>query len=88
MLARSVEHSNVYAVTPEELISAMPATDGIENAKVRADMTFFETPKGGAVFSTGSIAWASSLAHNGYDNNVARITGNVLKRFLDPEPIE
>ena len=26
-------------------------------------------------------------AHNGYDNNVARITGNVLKRFLDPEPL-
>ena len=32
---------------------------------------------GGAVFSTGSIAWCGSLSHNGYDNNVARITGNV-----------
>jgi N,N-dimethylformamidase len=88
VLAQSVEHSNVYAVTPEELISAQPGTDGIEHPKVRADMTFFETPQGGAVFSTGSISWASSLAHNGYDNNVARITGNVLKRFIDPKPIE
>jgi N,N-dimethylformamidase len=87
-LARSVEHSNVYALTPEELISAQPATDGIENPKVRADMVFFETPKGGAVFSTGSITWATALAHNGYDNNVARITRNVLKRFIDPAPIE
>jgi N,N-dimethylformamidase len=87
-LARSVEHSNVYALTPEELISAQPATDGIENPKVRADMVFFETPRGGAVFSTGSITWATALAHNGYDNNVARITGNVLKRFIDPKPIE
>jgi len=87
-LARSVEHSNVYALTPEELISAQPATDGIENPKVRADMVFFEAPRGGAVFSTGSITWATALAHNGYDNNVARITGNVLKRFIDPKPIE
>jgi N,N-dimethylformamidase len=87
VLARSVDHSNVYALTPEELISAQPGTDGIEHPKVRADMVFFETPDGGAVFSTGSIAWASSLAHNGYDNNVARITGNVLKRFIDPKPI-
>jgi N,N-dimethylformamidase len=55
---------------------------------VRADIVFFETPEGGAVFSTGSIAWSSALAHNNYENNVARITGNVLKRFLDPRPIE
>jgi len=88
VVASSVEHSNVYAVTPEELISAQPGTDGIEHPKVRADIAFFETPRGGAVFSTGSIAWPSALAHNGYDNNVARITGNVLRRFLDPKPIE
>ncbi len=50
---------------------------------MRADLTYFETPEGGAVFSTGSIDWTASLSHNGYDNNVARITGNVLQRFLD-----
>ena len=55
---------------------------------VRADMTFFETENGGAVFSVGSIAWAGSLAHNGFENNVARITGNVLTRFLNPEPFQ
>jgi N,N-dimethylformamidase len=54
---------------------------------VRADLVVFETPNGGAVFSTGSIAWAGSLGHNGYDNNVARITGNVLRRFIDPTPL-
>ena len=53
---------------------------------MRADIVFFETPNGGAVFSTGSIAWCGSLSHNGYDNNVSRITGNVLRRFLDPTP--
>lgn len=54
--------------------------------KVRADMVFFELPGGGAVFSTGSISFAGSLAHHGYDNDIARITSNVVQRFLDPEP--
>ena len=68
----------------------MPATNyiigGTENPLVHADMTFFETANGGAVFSTGSITWAASLPHNGFDNNVSRITANVLRRFVDPTP--
>jgi len=87
VLASSENHSNVYLMTPEEIISTYPGLDGIEDPRVRADMVFFETPNGGAVFSTGSIAWAGSLAHTGYDNNVARITGNVLRRFLNPAPL-
>ena len=49
-------------------------------------MVFFETAAGGAVFSSSSIAWAGSLSHNSYNNNVSKITGNVLKRFLDAAP--
>ena len=56
------------------------------NFEVRADMVFFETPGGGAVFSVGSMGWRASLSHNGFDNNVARITRNVLARFSDPAP--
>jgi N,N-dimethylformamidase len=85
-VAASECHSNVYLLTTEELPANYPGVDGIENPLVRADMVFFETPGGGGVFSTGSIGWASSLSHNGYDNNVARITGNVLRRFVDPKP--
>ena len=51
-------------------------------------MTLFPTANGGAVFTTGSIAWVCSLSHNGYKNNVSRITGNVLRRFLDPAPLQ
>ena len=40
------------------------------------------------VFSAGSIAWLGSLSHNDYDNNVARITGNVLRRFARREPLD
>ena len=65
-----------------------PAIEETRDPDVRADMVFFETPGGGAVFSAGSISWCGALSHNAYDNNVARITGNVLDRFLRPEPFE
>lgn len=69
--------------TKEEFLSTIPWFD---DPKVRADMTFFECPNGGAVFSTGSIAYAASLSHNGYDNNISKLTANVLRRFTDPAP--
>jgi N,N-dimethylformamidase len=46
-------------------------------------MVFFETPAGGAVFSTGSITFCGSLPHNTYDNSISKILANVLDRFLD-----
>ncbi len=55
---------------------------------VRSDIVFFETPNGGAVFSVGSISWFGALARNGYDNDVATMTANVVRRFLDPAPFE
>jgi N,N-dimethylformamidase len=87
VLAHSVEHSNVFLLTPEELLAGFPGQDAIENPRVRAEMVYFECPNGGGVFSTGSITWAASLSHDGYDNNVACITRNVLRRFIDPTPL-
>jgi N,N-dimethylformamidase len=55
---------------------------------VRADIVFYETPAGGAVFSVGSISWFGALARNDYDNDISQITRNVLVRFLDPTPFE
>ena len=79
-------HTDVYLVVCEELLATVPGLGGTENELVRADMVFYETPHGGAVWSSSSIAWAGSLSHNQYDNNVSRITHNVLERFLDPAP--
>ncbi|MCS6925707.1 MAG: LamG domain-containing protein [Candidatus Binatia bacterium] len=79
-------HTDIYLVVCEELLATYPGLGGTENELVRADMVFFETPNGGAVWSAGSIAWAGSLSHNKYNNNVSRITHNVLRRFLDPTP--
>jgi N,N-dimethylformamidase len=55
---------------------------------VRADIVFYETPAGGAVFSVGSISWFGALARNGFDNDVAKMTENVVRRFADPAPLE
>ena len=54
---------------------------------MHADLAFLEYPNGGAVFSTGSIAWSGSLSYNNYTNNVSRITENVLRRFSADAPI-
>ena len=72
----------------EEFVTTTRGLDGVQHGRVRADMVFFETPGGGAVWSTGSIAWSTSLACNDFENNVARITENVLRRFLDPRPFD
>ena len=48
---------------------------------IRADMIYMEKPKGGAVFSVGSITYCGSLPHNKYDNDVSRLTFNVVNRF-------
>ncbi|MBM3584264.1 MAG: LamG domain-containing protein [Alphaproteobacteria bacterium] len=84
VVARSEAHSYYYLLVPEETLFHHPAINGLEDDGVRAEMVFFEGPNGGAVFSTGSIIWAASLAHAGYDNNVSRVTDNVLRRFTDP----
>lgn len=81
------EHTDLFQHVIEEVLAMKPNQGGSECPDVRADLTFFETPGGGAVFSTGSIDWIASLGHDDYDNNVARITGNVLRRFLDPAPL-
>jgi N,N-dimethylformamidase len=51
-----------------------------------ADMVFFETPSGGAVFSVGSMTYVGSIPANGYKNTVAQLTENVLRRFLETTP--
>lgn len=79
-------HTDLYLVVCEELFATYPGLGGTENELVRADMVFYETPNGGAVWSSSSIAWAGSLSHNKYQNNVSRITKNVLDRFVNPAP--
>jgi N,N-dimethylformamidase len=48
---------------------------------IRADMVYVEKPEGGALFSVGSITYCGSLPAKNYDNDVSRLTFNVLNRF-------
>ena len=86
VVASSEGHSEHTYLVPDETGFHHSAMDGAQNPNIRADMTFFETPGGGAVFSVGSIAWSASLSHNGYDNNVSRLSENVVRRFLEDTP--
>jgi N,N-dimethylformamidase len=69
----------------EELYFNVPGTGGTQDARVRGDIVYFPTPNGGAVWSASSIAFCGSLSHNDYDNNISRLTQNVLDRFASDE---
>jgi hypothetical protein len=47
-----------------------------------AELVYFETPSGGAVFSTASISWICSLP---IDDGISRITANVIRHFRTDE---
>jgi N,N-dimethylformamidase len=82
LLASAYHQDDSYKVVPEEVEFMFDGLGGTEHPNVRADMTYFETPGGGAVFAASSIAWSGALSSDGYDNNVSRITANVLDRFI------
>ena len=90
LVASATGFSDAYMYLPEDVFydQTYPTDETTERSSgsrtpIRADMVFFETASGGAVFSVGSITFCASLSHNGYDNNVSRLTSNVLNRFLD-----
>jgi N,N-dimethylformamidase len=85
VLATSENLSDCYFLPPDEINNASSMMDARLNPNVRSDIVFFETENGGAVFSVGSIAWIGSLSHNRHENNVSRITENVLRRFVGVE---
>ena len=75
-----------WVLVPEEYLTHLTTWPGQKpEALIRADMTFFEAPNDGAVFSTGSITFCGSLPTNHFKNDCATLLGNVLDRFLDPK---
>jgi N,N-dimethylformamidase len=84
VLASSEKHDLTrFVLVPEDWLTHVATWPGDPpDALIRADMVYFETPNGGAVFSVGSITFCGSLSHNGYRNNISRIVDNVLRRFV------
>ncbi|HEY1515926.1 MAG TPA: N,N-dimethylformamidase beta subunit family domain-containing protein [Solirubrobacteraceae bacterium] len=85
-VATTLPLGDTYHHAIEEVTISNSMQHASVNPNVYGDHVFFETPGGGAVFSFGSMAWCGGLSHNGYDNNVSRITRNVITRFMSPEP--
>ena len=87
ILAQSFGHSDAYQQVVEEVNTSDSRQGGTVNPLVHADLAYLEHPNGGAVFSTGSIAWCGSLSYNNYTNNVSKLTENVLRRFASDQPL-
>lgn len=83
VLASSEGHDrkNFVVVHEERLGLDTTITGETLEQLIRADMTYIEKPKGGAIFSVGSITYCGTLPHNKYDNDVSRLTFNVANRF-------
>ena len=88
IIAQSEDHppEAPWVLVPEEQLTHITTIPGQSHKQlIRADMTFFKTPNNGAVFSTGSITFCGSLPHNGFNNTISTLLGNILSRFLDRE---
>ncbi len=83
-LGRSEGHHASMMRTKEELLSYVPP---FHDAKARSDMVL--APLGlGDVFAVGSMTWIGALHGEGpAPTDVATITANVIRRFLDPAAV-
>ena len=74
--ASAHETDKVSPSSPRNLIRLAKGTNIDDGG---AELCYYETAGGGAVFSAGSIAWPSAIL---VDECISRITANVLERFL------
>ena len=75
-------HPDSYLLVVEDAEVMIPNVTASTNARVRSDVVYLPCDGGGAVFSVGSCSWCGSLSHNSYDNDIYRITDNVVSAFL------
>jgi N,N-dimethylformamidase len=80
-------HTEAYLLVMEDFGFNQQGLDGTVHPRVRADIAFHETPNGGACFSFSSIAYCGSLPWNNGDNNISKLTKNVLDRFMMDGPL-
>ena len=83
LLASSAGLNQSYKIAIEDNNHTINDQDATKNPRVRADMVYHTRGNGGAVFAVGSINWFGSIGSNNDDNNVSRVTENVLRHFLD-----
>ena len=82
VVASSESHQPSFIAVLEDQLSQRNTYTGVPHSElIRADIVYFETANGGAVFSVGSITFCGSLSHQNYKNSISRMIDNVLRRF-------
>jgi N,N-dimethylformamidase len=87
IIASSGGHPDNYIAHDEEGAYSHQGFSGTHNYILRADIVYFQAPKDGAVFATGSIAFGMALPVNGFENNVSQLLTNVVNAFVRPGPL-
>jgi N,N-dimethylformamidase len=87
VVATSAGHSDDMLEARENFNMTSRILGGARNPKVHADLVLIPRENGGAVFSTASISFSGSLHHEGWDNDVSRLLGNVYDRFVSGKPV-
>jgi N,N-dimethylformamidase len=82
LLASSEDHTPNYLRVVEEIFFNLPFYQGGQDPEARGDIVYYKLPNDGAVFSTSSIAYHGALSHNDYNNNVSKMTENILDKFM------
>ena len=83
VMASAGSFTDAYQTAIERATAIAPWYGGSDpRSGLRADMTITPGPNGGAVFTTGSIAYASTLCFNDNQSDTATILANVIDRFL------
>lgn len=81
VLASSEAHDNNFVLVPEEQLTHLTNLAGRPAEELMsADMVYFILPKGGSVFSVGSITFCGSLPCNHFDNSVSRLLENMIAK--------
>lgn len=80
-------HTEAYLLVMEDFGFNQQGLDGTVHPRVRADVTFHETPNGGGCFAFSSIAYCGSLPWNRCENNISKLTKNVLDYFAKDGPL-
>jgi N,N-dimethylformamidase len=83
VLASAEGFTDAYQTAIERTTAIAPWYGGSDpRSGLRADMTITPGPNGGAVFTTGSISYASTLCFNDNRSDTATILANVIDGFL------
>ena len=81
-----LRHTEGYLLVMEDYGFNQQGLDGTQHPRVRSDIAYHETPNGGASFAFSSIAFCGALPWNNGDNNISKLVGNVLNRFMQDRP--